>query len=128
MLARLSGSLCDAVTGPGATARRCSRRSTAENLFLVPLDDQRRWYRYHHLFADMLRARLLASSPERGAELHRRASAWLERGRRAPTAIHHALAGGDVDRAADLVELGHPGAGRERREARAAPLDGGAPR
>ena len=48
------------------------------NLFVVPLDDQRRWYRYHHLFADVLRAHLLAEQPERVAGLHRRASAWFQ--------------------------------------------------
>ena len=71
---RLTGALCDAVTGqPGGKAMLESLER--QNLFVVPLDDHRRWYRYHHLFADVLRAHLLA---ERGdvAELHRRASRW----------------------------------------------------
>ena len=78
ILTRLSGPLCDAVTGQidgKATLEALDRA----NLFLVPLDDRRQWYRYHHLFADLLRARLLDERPDQIAELHRRASAWFER-------------------------------------------------
>ena len=74
------------------------------NLFLVPLDDRRRWYRYHHLFADLLRARLLDQHPDDVPELHRRASAWWEAHGEPAEAIGHALAAGDVEHAADLIE------------------------
>ena len=87
------------------------------NLFLVPLDDQRRWYRYHHLFADVLRAHLLAEQPDQVAGLHRRASDWYDEAGEPEPAVRHALAAGDVERAAELVELRDPGAGRVRREA-----------
>ena len=76
------------------------------NLFVVSLDDERRWYRYHHLFAEVLRERLARSATETEvAELHLRASAWFERQGLAAEAIHHALAGHDVGRAAALIEL-----------------------
>ena len=77
------------------------------NLFLVPLDDRRRWYRYHHLFADVLRARLLDEQPDQVPELHRRASDWYEQNGERSEAIRHALAGrglrasGGPDRARD---------------------------
>ncbi|RZU11047.1 LuxR family maltose regulon positive regulatory protein [Kribbella rubisoli] len=112
---RLTGPLCDAVTGqPGGRAMLESLER--QNLFVVPLDDRRQWYRYHHLFADVLRARLLA---ERGdvAELHRRAAQWYDDAGDTVAAVHHAVAAGDVDHAADLVELAVPGLRRERQEA-----------
>ena len=92
------------------------------NLFLVPLDDRRRWYRYHHLFADVLRARLPDEQPDRVPELHRRASDWYEQNGERADAIDHALAGGDFERAADLVELAIAGAcaGTVRRPRRVA--------
>ncbi len=75
------------------------------NLFLIPLDDQRRWYRYHQLFAGVLRERLARDEPaEVVAGLHRRASAWFEQQALAAEAIRHALAAGDVPRAAGLIE------------------------
>ena len=78
ILDRLSGALCDAVTGQdgGRTTLEALER---ENQFLVPLDNRRRWYRYHHLFADVLQAHLLDEQPDRAPELHRRASVWLSR-------------------------------------------------
>ena len=82
------------------------------NLFLVPLDDRRRWYRYHQLFADVLRARLLDERPELAPELHRRACEWYEEHGDRSEAIRHAMAGGDVARAADLVELAWPATGQ----------------
>ncbi|MDQ1324350.1 MAG: hypothetical protein QG587_1686, partial [Chloroflexota bacterium] len=103
ILDRLTGALCDAVTGAtGGSATLVSLERA--NLFLVPLDDQRRWYRYHHLFADLLRTRLLDQHPGDVPELHRRASAWWEARGEPAEAIGHALAAGDVERAADLVE------------------------
>jgi LuxR family maltose regulon positive regulatory protein len=76
------------------------------NLFLVPLDANRRWYRYHHLFADLLRQRLqqrFSQQPEQVAGLHARASEWYEENGYIMEAFHHAAAAGDVDRAARLT-------------------------
>ncbi|MCA9879838.1 MAG: AAA family ATPase, partial [Thermomicrobiales bacterium] len=116
ILDRLSGPLCDAVTGrdDGAETLELLERG---NLFVVPLDDTRRWYRYHHLFAEVLRVRLLTEYPGQTAGLHRKASAWYEREGVMVDAIRHALASGDVTRAADLVELAAPAMRRSRREA-----------
>ena len=77
ILDRLSGPLCDAVTGrdDGTGMLEALERG---NLFVVPLDDKRQWYRYHHLFADVLRARALEEQPDQVAVLHRRASEWYE--------------------------------------------------
>ncbi len=74
------------------------------NLFLIPLDDERRWYRYHHLFADVLRARLLRVDPSLYAELHRRASAWFEEQGLIEEAVEYALNASNFDRAATLLE------------------------
>ena len=74
------------------------------NLFLIPLDGERRWYRYHHLFADVLNRRLERLYPDRLPELHRRASHWYEQNSFLPEAIQHALQAGDPQRAARLVE------------------------
>jgi LuxR family transcriptional regulator, maltose regulon positive regulatory protein len=116
VLGRLTGSLCDAVTG-GTGGRARLEMLERANLFVVPLDDRRLWYRYHHLFADVLRARLLDEQPDRVPELHRRASAWhAENGDRAE-AIAHAMAGGHFERAAELVELTAPLMRRTRQEA-----------
>ncbi|MFI5694534.1 LuxR C-terminal-related transcriptional regulator [Kribbella sp. NPDC051586] len=112
---RLTGPLCDAVTGqPGGPAML--EALERQNLFVVPLDDRRQWYRYHHLFADVLRARLLA---ERGdiADLHRRAAQWYDDAGDTVAAVHHAVAAGDTDHAADLVELAVPALRRDRQEA-----------
>jgi LuxR family maltose regulon positive regulatory protein len=87
------------------------------NLFLVPLDDCRRWYRYHHLFADVLHARLLDEQPGQVPDLHRRASAWYEQNGERPAAIGHALAAEDFQLAADLVELATTAMSKTRQEA-----------
>jgi LuxR family transcriptional regulator, maltose regulon positive regulatory protein len=115
ILGRLSGPLCDAVTGHGG-GKAMLEALDRGNLFLVPLDDRRRWYRYHHLFADVLQARLLDEQPGQVPDLHRRASAWYEQNGERPAAIGHALAAGDFDRAADLVELAIPAMRRTRQE------------
>src|SRR6185295_15057102 len=94
ILGRLSGPLCDAVTGE-AGGRAMLEALDRGNLFLVPLDDRRRWYRYHHLFSDMLRARLLDEQPGLVPELHRRASHWYEQNGELSQAIGHALAAAD---------------------------------
>jgi LuxR family maltose regulon positive regulatory protein len=115
ILDRLSGPLCDAVTGqPGGRARL--EALDRANLFLVALDDRRQWYRYHHLFADVLRARLLDEHPEQVPDLHGRASAWHEEAGNTTVAIEHALAAGDSDRAAGLVESVIPALTKQRRE------------
>jgi len=116
ILDRLSGSLCDAVTGQDG-GRAMLEALDRGNLFLVPLDDRRQWYRYHHLFADVLRARLLDEQPKRVDELHTRASDWYERNGDRHEAIGHAMAGEDFERAANLVELTIPAMRRSRQEA-----------
>jgi LuxR family maltose regulon positive regulatory protein len=115
VLDRLSGPLCDAVTG-GSGGKAMLESLDRANLFLVPLDDRRQWYRYHHLFADVLRARLLDEQPDEIPELHRRASGWYEQYGERAVAIEHALAAADFDRAADLVELTAPALQRARQE------------
>jgi LuxR family maltose regulon positive regulatory protein len=115
VLQQMTGALCDALTGRG-DGRRTLEILERDNLFVVPLDDQREWYRYHHLFADALRARLLAQHPDRVPELHRAASRWhAERGMLAD-AVTHAVDGADSDRAADLVELALPGLRKHRQD------------
>ena len=116
ILSRLSGPLCDAVTGQGDGKAMLAALDRG-NLFLVALDDRRRWYRYHQLFADVLQARLLDEQPGQVPGLHRRASAWYERSGEPSEAIRHALAAGDFGRAADLVELAIPPMRRVRQEA-----------
>jgi LuxR family maltose regulon positive regulatory protein len=126
ILEGLSGSLCDAVTGrEGGKATLVALERA--NLFLVPLDDRRQWYRYHHLFADVLHAHLSDERPDEVAELHRRASAWFEAHGDPSDAISHALAGGDTGRAADLMEIAMPRIQRERREAELAGWAGALP-
>jgi LuxR family maltose regulon positive regulatory protein len=116
ILDRLSGPLCDAVTGqPGGKAMLESLDRA--NLFLVPLDDRRRWYRYHHLFGDVLHTHLLDEHSDQVAALHRRASQWYEQDGEPSQAIRHALAAGDLERAAGLVELAIPDLRRDRQEA-----------
>ena len=103
VLERLSGGLCDAVTGRTGGQVMLERVERA-NLFLVPLDEVRGWWRYHHLFADLLRARLQQQQPGRGAALHRAAAAWCEEHGLADDAVRHALAAGDPAWAARLIE------------------------
>jgi LuxR family transcriptional regulator, maltose regulon positive regulatory protein len=107
ILDRLTGPLCDAVTGQSGGKAMLEALDRA-NLFLVPLDDRRQWYRYHHLFADVLMARLKDEQPDRVPELHRRASDWYEHNGDRSEAIRHALAGEDFDRAASLIESAVP--------------------
>ena len=116
ILDRLSGPLCDAVTAQ----EECSvLLETLErgNLFVVPLDDKRHWFRYHHLFADVLRAHLMAEQPDLVSTLHRRASEWYEQNALQADAIRHALAAEDFERAAYLVELAVPEMRKTRQEA-----------
>jgi LuxR family maltose regulon positive regulatory protein len=116
ILDRLCGPLCDAVTGQDGGKAKLAALERG-NLFLVPLDGRRRWYRYHQLFADVLQARLRDEQPEEVPDLHRRASGWYEQNGEPSEAIRHALAAGDFERAADLVELAIPAMRRNRQEA-----------
>ena len=102
VLARLSAPLCDAVleTDDAAAELDEIRRS---NLFLVALDDTGTWFRYHHLFADLLRHELARTAPGEMAGLHARAADWHEANDRPAEAVHHALAGGHSERAVELV-------------------------
>ncbi len=100
---RLSGALCDAVTGRAGSQAMLEKIERA-GLFLVPLDEVRGWWRYHQLFADLLRARLQREQPERVPALHRAAAAWSEAQGLADDAVRHALAAGAATWAARLVE------------------------
>ncbi len=122
ILDRMTGPLCDAVVDVAAPGGQrvpetrflgrnpVSSQESLEylrrnNLFVIPLDEEHRWYRYHHLFADLLGNLLRqASCPERISELHHRASTWYEENGMASEAIRHALQGGDYERAASLIE------------------------
>ena len=103
VLERMSGPLCDAVTGRVGSQHLLERIERA-GLFLVPLDEVRGWWRYHHLFADLLRARLQAQHPGRVPALHRAAATWHEQQGLADDAIRHALAAGETAWAARLIE------------------------
>jgi LuxR family maltose regulon positive regulatory protein len=103
ILERLCAPLGNALTN-AETSQATLEYLERSNLFLVPLDDERRWYRYHHLFAEVLRHRLQEEQPHRVAELHRRASGWYAAERLVAEAVHHALAGRDFEQAAWLIE------------------------
>jgi LuxR family maltose regulon positive regulatory protein len=103
VLERLSGELCDAITGRAGSQAMLQDIERA-GLFLVPLDEVRGWWRYHHLFADLLRARLQAEQPGRLQALNRVAAAWCEEHDLADDAVRHALTAGDATWAARLVE------------------------
>jgi LuxR family maltose regulon positive regulatory protein len=103
VLDRLAGGLCDAVTGRTGSQVMLEQVERA-NLFLVPLDEVRGWWRYHHLFADLLRTRLRQEQPGRVAALHHNAAAWHEEHGLADAAVRHALAAGDTTWAARLIE------------------------
>jgi LuxR family maltose regulon positive regulatory protein len=107
ILDQLCGPLCDAITGQ-MDGKEMLKALEQGNLFVIPLDAQRQWYRYHHLFADVLQEHLKGTQPERVSVLHRRASEWYEKNGLPHDAIRHALAAGDFARAADLIELVMP--------------------
>ena len=104
VLDRLSGPLCDALTGEIGGREKLEDLERA-NLFLVPLDNRRRWYRYHHLFSGFLREHLQRTHPEMVPDLHRRASEWYENNGHAAEAVEHAIAAKDFERVAHLVDL-----------------------
>jgi LuxR family maltose regulon positive regulatory protein len=102
ILNRMSGPLCDAVLRAEGS-RAMLEKLERSNQFVVALDDERVWYRYHHLFGQMLRAELARTEPELAPELHRRASEWFAAHGRHEEAVDHALAAGDDTRSADLI-------------------------
>lgn len=104
VLRELTGPLCDAVTQRSG-GQRMLELLERSNLFVVPLDDERLWFRYHHLFADALQAHLTSSSPDRVAQLNRAAADWYTGQGRLPDALGYALAADDAEYAADLLEL-----------------------
>ena len=103
ILDRLTAPLCDAVTGR-EDSDALLRQLDVTQLFLVPLDDQREWYRYHHLFADFLRSHLRQDMPDRITDLHLRAAEWYQHHGLITEAVGHALNAADFERAADLIE------------------------
>jgi LuxR family maltose regulon positive regulatory protein len=103
VLSRLSADLCDAVTGRAGGQVMLERIERA-GLFLVPLDEVRGWWRYHHLFAGLLQARLRAGQPGRVAALHRAAATWHAGRGLADDAVRHAVAAGEYEQAADMAE------------------------
>jgi LuxR family maltose regulon positive regulatory protein len=112
----LSAPLCDVVTNRDDSAQMLAALER-DNLFLVALDERREWYRYHQLFAEVLRSRLLALQPGVVSILHQRASLWYEQHDLTAEAVAHALAAGDFERAARLAELAVPAIRQHRREA-----------
>jgi LuxR family maltose regulon positive regulatory protein len=115
VLDRLTGPLCDALTGreDGGTMLESLERA---NLFLFPLDDQRTWYRYHHLFGDVLRARLHQERVDSASVLHGKASRWYEENGDVEDSVRHALDAHDHRRATYLIELALPTVRRERQD------------
>jgi LuxR family maltose regulon positive regulatory protein len=103
ILERLSASLCNALTG-NADSQALLEMIDQRNLFLVQLDDNRSWYRYHHLFADVLKHRLKEEQPGEMHELHLRASEWHEHAGMLPQAVHHAMAAQEFECAVRLIE------------------------
>ncbi len=103
ILDRLAGPLCDAVTRE-VNSQKVLELLEQRNLFVTPMDNQRTWFRYHHLFTDALRTFLQQDQPARIAELHRRASIWFEEEGLAAEAIQHALKSTDFERTASLIE------------------------
>jgi LuxR family transcriptional regulator, maltose regulon positive regulatory protein len=105
ILERLCGPLCDAVLlDPSAAGQETLEYLERANLFIVPLDNERHWFRYHHLFRDLLHSSLQKAYPDQVGDLHRRASTWFDGQKMAQEAIAHAFAARDYPRAAGLVE------------------------
>jgi LuxR family maltose regulon positive regulatory protein len=103
ILERMCAPLCQHITGQ-TNAQEILEKIDHSNLFLVPLDDDRRWYRYHHLFADLLRTRLKEIHPDRLLELHREASTWFEQRNLVNEAIQHGFEADDKDRSIHLIK------------------------
>lgn len=108
ILDQMCGSLCESVVDadPQEPVNGQAMLEALErmNLFVIPLDDERRWYRYHHLFAEMLKKRLEQHFPDSLPRMHQRASQWFEQNGLVPEAVRHSLTGGDQDRVIQLIE------------------------
>ncbi len=104
VLDQMTASLCDALTGQDGGQQTLDKLERT-NLFIVPLDWEREWYRYHHLFADLLRQQLRQAYPEQIPTLHSRASKWYEQNGFTAEAVEHSIRANDFERAAGLVEL-----------------------
>ncbi|MCS6883761.1 MAG: LuxR family transcriptional regulator, partial [Oscillochloridaceae bacterium] len=110
ILDRMSAELCHALLAPDAPGEGATGTQAMldylerANLFVTPLDEDRRWYRYHHLFAEMLRDRLQRTRPDLVAKLHRRAARWHRDAGFASAAVNHFLQAGDAESAADVIE------------------------
>lgn len=115
VLDRLNGVLCDAVTN-GQDGNDRLKMLERGNFFVVPLDNRGHWYRYHHLFAQVLYTRLMAEQGDKVATLHLRASIWYEQNDMLSDAVHHALTAHDFARAANLIERAVPGMRQSRQE------------
>jgi LuxR family maltose regulon positive regulatory protein len=115
ILDRLNGPLCDAVTKQEQGKARLETLQRG-NFFLIPLDDKRYWYRYHHLFTDLLHMHLMTEQPDQISTLHRRASEWYEQNGLTAEAIRHALIGADFERAAEMIERAIPVMRQSRQE------------
>jgi len=103
LLDQMTAPLCDAILG-SSNSRMILTQLEQANLFLVPLDDQRKWYRYHHLFSELLRSQLALMHPDEISNLHRKASQWLEDQGFVEEPVAHALAAQDYERMARLCE------------------------
>lgn len=103
ILNRLSGDLCSALTGQ-ENSQQILKNLDRSNLFIVPLDPERRWFRYHHLFGDLLRQRLKSTQPETLVTLHKRACEWFSQAGLPDEAIYHALQSNDLDQAVSMIE------------------------
>ncbi len=118
ILDNMCGSLCDSVlSDPSIPGQEILEDIEQSNLFIIPLDNERRWYRYHQLFADMLRMHLIAEHPGQVPVLHQRASEWYEQNGLMDSAIRHALAAKDFTRAANLIEVVMPVMNRSQQNA-----------
>ncbi|MBE0699478.1 MAG: helix-turn-helix transcriptional regulator, partial [Anaerolineaceae bacterium] len=117
ILNRLSGPLCESLTGQENSNALLDTLERA-NLFIIPLDDKRQWFRYHQLFADVLRTHLVEAQPQQIPILHQRAGKWFEGNGLVSDAIRHALAARDFEWAADMIELAWPAMDKSRQSAR----------
>ena len=127
ILERLCGPLCDVTVGASGSGRILDRLERS-NLLVIPLDRRGEWYRYHHLFRDLLQAELQQREPEMITELHTRAAAWYEANRFPEAAIEHAQHAGDADRVARLGPRHHEPRLGERPARNRAALDRVVPR
>jgi LuxR family maltose regulon positive regulatory protein len=117
VLRRMSAPLCDFILDGAGGSQKMLERLERQNLFLVALDSNRQWFRYHHLFADVLRAHLSQAQARAATSIHSRASEWFEANGERSEAIHHALEARDYEWAAELIERAIPEMRKHRHEA-----------